>query len=65
MAWLAVDFDGMEHIFASNPIKNKVYNCWQLDYSRLLLDVVDIPKGSIKKLIGIDLSFSDQPVELK
>ena len=65
MAWLAVDFDGMEYIFASKPIRNKVYNCWQLDDSRLLLDVVDLPKGSIKKLIGRELSFTDEPVELK
>nr|DAE13072.1 MAG TPA: hypothetical protein [Siphoviridae sp. ctKHH22] len=65
MAWLAVDFDGMEYIFASKPIRNKAYNCWQLDDSRLLLDVVDLPKGSIKKLIGRDLTFDDEPVELK
>lgn len=65
MAWVAVDFDGMEYIFASKPIRNKVYNCWQLDDSRLLLDVVDLPKGSIKKLIGIGLSWNDAPVELK
>lgn len=65
MAWLAVDFDGMEYVFASKPIRNKTYNCWQLDDSRLLLDVVDLPKGSIKKLIGRGLSFDDKPVELK
>ena len=64
MAWLAVDFDGMEYIFASKPIRNKEYNCWQLDDSRLLLDVVYLPHGSIKKLIGRELSFTDEPVEL-
>ena len=64
MAWLAVDFDGMEYIFASKPIKNKVYNCWQLDDSRLLLGVVDLPHGSIKELIGRELTFTDEPFEL-
>lgn len=26
---------------------------------------INFPKGSIKKLIGRELSFSDEPVELK
>lgn len=36
--------------------KNKD-KCWQVNYDRILFDVVCLPKGSIKKLIGIDLSF--------
>ena len=64
-AWLAVDYDGFEYIFASKPIRCKGSKCWQVNYDRMLFDVVCLPKGSIKKLIGRELSFSDKPVELK
>ena len=64
-AWLAVDYDGFEYIFASKPIRCKGSKCWQVDYDRMPFDVVCLPKGSIKKLIGRELSFSDKPVELK
>ena len=64
-AWLAVDYDGFEYIFASKPIRCKESKCWQVNYDRRLFDVVCLQKGSIKKLIGRELSFSDKPVELK
>lgn len=28
-------------------------------------DVIELPKGSIKKLIGRELTWNDEPVELK
>lgn len=65
MAWVAADGDGSECMFASKPIRSKGYKCWQVDYDRMLFDVIDLPKGSVKKLIGIDLSWKDEPVELK
>lgn len=34
-------------------------------YADRLNDFVTIPNGSIKKLIGRELSWSDEPVELK
>ena len=36
-----------------------------VDYGRMLFDVVCLPKGSIKKLIGRELSWSDEEVKLK
>ena len=51
-AWLAVDYDGFEYIFASKPIRCKGSKSWQVNYDRMLFDVVCLPKGSIKKLIG-------------
>ena len=65
MAWVAVDFDGFEYIFASKPIRCKESTCWQVNYDRMLFDVVCLPKGSIKKLLERELSWSDEPVELK
>ena len=35
------------------------------EYEDLYDDWVDLPKGSIKKLIGRELSWNDEPVELK
>ena len=64
-AWLAVDYNGFEYIFASKPIRCKGSKCWQVDYDRMLFDVVCLPKGSIKKLLERELSWSDEPVELK
>ena len=65
MAWVAVDFDGFEYISASKPIRCKESKCWQVNYDRMLFDVVCLPKGSIKKLLERELSWSDESVELK
>lgn len=35
------------------------------EYEDLYDDWVSLPKGSIKKLIGRELSWEDEPVELK
>lgn len=63
MAWLAVDKDGAEHIF--NDIPQRGYcvflsiNKYRINIKRILL-----PKGSIKKLIGKELTWDDEPFEL-
>lgn len=35
------------------------------EYEDRLSDTIELPKGSIKKLIGRELSWDDEPVELK
>ena len=58
MAWLAVDKDGLEAIYEEKP--KRVRDCiWTLS------NFICLPKGSIKKLIGRELTWSDEPVELK
>lgn len=57
MAWVAVDKIGEELISRTEPFR--VGDYW-IGYS-----IVHLPKGSIKKLIGRDLSYDDDPVELK
>lgn len=57
MPWLAVDKIGEELISRTEPFR--VGDYW-IGYS-----IFQLPKGSIKKLIGRDLSWSDEPVELK
>ena len=60
MAWLAVHKNGVEFVFDFEPERwNDSY--WVVDYG----DDVHLPKGSIKKLIGRDLTWEDEPVELK
>lgn len=57
MAWIAVDKIGEELILRTEPFR--VGDYW-IGYS-----IVHLPHGSIKKLIGRELSWSDEPVELK
>ena len=68
-AWLAVDKSGTECIYADKkPLRGKDKwgpESWDYRYDYAFYDFVELPKGSIKKLIGRDLSWSDEPVELK
>ena len=57
MAWVAVDKIGEELISRTEPFRVGDY---LIGYS-----IFHLQKGSIKKLIGRELSFSDKPVELK
>lgn len=76
MAWLAVEKNGLEVIFEEKPERN----CQDMYWYRLVeMPVYDesgpgedyfdygiaLPKGSIKKLIDKDLTWEDEPVELK
>lgn len=69
MAWVAVDMSGAECIFDNKPERNNnqwddiVYSVYgEINYD---IDIgIVLPKGTIKKLIGRDLSWEDEPVEL-
>lgn len=67
MAWVAVDMFGCERVYEQKP--RRFANCaWvptRCSYADRLNDFVTIPNGSIKKLIGRELSWKDEPVELK
>lgn len=60
-AWLCVSYVGIELMFASEP--HKVDSSWQDNNG--CCKCLELPKGSIKKLIGRELSWNDEPVELK
>lgn len=56
MAWLATDKNGLEYIYDGIPFRNTdrwYANIW-----------INIPKGTIKKIIGYDLTWKDNPIEL-
>ena len=56
MAWLCVEYKGSEYICSNEPKKMaNFYVC---------RDFVKLPKGTIKKLIGKELTWKDKPVEL-
>lgn len=59
MAWVAVDESGLEAIYEGKPYR--AHDCIWLS----TLSYVGLPSGSIKKLIGRELSWKDEPVELK
>ena len=63
MAWVAVDSYNKEVIFLRKPVR--VYGFW-IDANEDSEDTqITFPKGSIKKLIGRELSWNDEPVELR
>ena len=78
MAWAAVNKDGVEFIHQEKPTRGENYwepaiigqelsfDDWgEQDYDDIYGDYVRLPHGSIKKLIGRELSWENEPVELK
>lgn len=61
MPYLAVDKIGIEVIFQDKP--SRVANTWCVDGFGIE-DRVYLSDGTIKKLIGKDLTWSDEPVEI-
>lgn len=68
MAWLAVDKDGIEWIFENEPSREP-YCDDGVQGDSVWIDLNDwaipLPKGSIYKLIGRELTWNDEPIELK
>ena len=68
-AWLAVDKNGTECIYADKkPLRGKDKfgpDSWDYRSDEAFYDFVELPPGSIKKLIGRELSWKDEAVKLK
>ena len=69
MAWVAVDSLNQELIFRNKPTRDidtdyiVTYHGW---FDRIRNSWgIELPKGSIKKLTGKDLTWKDEPIELK
>lgn len=60
MSWVAVDVDGVECVYDLKPVRNfkSFIPCGDGEY-------VELPSGSIQKLIGRTLTWDDEAVELK
>lgn len=69
MAWLAVDKIGRETIHDNKPEFDSFEWC---DIIELYAEgecinhyaTIDLPKGTIKKMIGRDLTFEESPIEI-
>lgn len=59
MALVAVDEDGTEFIYKDVPERESNYWGYYGD------QYCELPNGTIKKLIGRDLTWADEPVELE
>lgn len=62
MAWVAVNRDGTEYIYQNKPKRGEV-NWQDLVYDTFYTDIL-LPYSSIKRLIGRDLTWQDEAVEL-
>lgn len=62
MAWLAVDKEcKLENLFiGKKPLRDMDFQNWVNIDGRFLI----LPEGSIKKLIGRELTWEDEPVEI-
>lgn len=56
MAYVAVDRDNTEHINTFEPMRRDSF--WDS------MEMIEMPKGSIKKLIGRELTWEDEAVDL-
>lgn len=69
MSYVAVDEDGEEGKYKDFPVRclETGVGFWAKDKDddRTNESEVELPKGSIEKLIGKKLTWEDEPVELK
>ena len=64
MAWVAVDYDGTECIYSTKPYRDWIDYMWCISNYFYNSCAIELPKGSIKKLIGKNLTWEDEPIEL-
>lgn len=74
MAWICVGYGGEELVFNNKPHRSIYEKEFQIDENDIFAHewiddkycgCINLPSGSIKKLIGRELSWDDEPVELK
>lgn len=61
--WLAVDRDGTERTYGSEPFRDK-WCGWLEDIGleeNRMFEGVEMPEGTIEKLIGKKLTWNDEP----
>ena len=71
MAWIAVDNNGNEKISMGKPFRGWG-NMWECEEEVCIESewgtvstIIDIPIGTIEKIIGKKLTWEDEPVEIK
>lgn len=64
MAYVICSKSGQEIVFRNKPIRHFMWQDWipnDISENRYII----LPKGSIRKLIGRELTFYDEPVKLE
>lgn len=64
MAYLAVDKNGLEWVFKNKPEREETSMEWVTTESHHF-QFVNLPQGTIAKIIGRPLTWDDEPVEIK
>ena len=66
LAYLAVDKDSTEWVWSYCPLRNKYRGVWDAPYNDddYTNRSIELPKGSIEKLIGRTLTWADEPYEM-
>ena len=62
MAWLAIDKDGTEFIYDFKPVRPFNGNKWDIATDSSWY--INLPKGTIEKIIGKNLTWEDEPVKI-
>lgn len=74
MAWVCVGFNDEEFVFNNKSHRSIYKNTFQIDENDIFTHewaddkycgCINLPKGTINKLIGRNLTWNDDPVELK
>ena len=65
MAFVACDKDGSEWIYNNEPYRDLMRGIWRRTVVSDNSSYILLPKGSIHKLIGRELTWMDESVELK
>lgn len=74
MTWVCVGYGGEEFVFNNKPHRSICKNVFKIDENDIFTHewtddkycgCINLPKGAIKKLIGRELSWNDEAVELK
>lgn len=65
MAYLCVDQDGTNVIFDERPERDRKMWAYYTTIDGALINFrIDLPKGSVEKLIGRTLTWNDEPVAI-
>lgn len=59
MAWLTIAKDGTEYVFAEKPEYLVSLDYWYDEH-----DKIELPSGSIKKMLGKEITVSESPIEI-
>lgn len=60
--WVAKDRDGREFVFDEQPYRSRQSGSWLMNQDGM---AIELPEGSIQKLIGISVTWDSDCVELK